>query len=145
MRRIPGLAVGVIAAAVVAGAVACGDSGTGGSTKIDLTGSYSLVQLLLGGFINAPGSTGTLTATADSVHANITIVSPDTALVHDTSLTLAGSYLARHASPKDSIYIIINGLGTIPGTFSITGTSKDTLTLGLFTPGGAFTAVWHKS
>lgn len=145
MRRIRGPVVGILATAVVAAVVACSDSGTGGSTKIDLTGSYSLVQLLLGGFINAPGSTGTLTATADSVHANITIVSPDTSLVHDTSLTLAGSYQARHTSAKDSIYIVISGLGTIPGTFSITGAAKDTLTMGLFTPGGAFTAVWHKT
>jgi len=145
MRQIPGLVVGVIAAAVVAGIVACGDSGTGGSAKVDLTGNYTLTQLLLGGFIPAPGSTGTLTATTDSVHANITIVSPDTSVIHDTTLTLAGSYLAKHTSTKDSIYVIIGGLGTIPGTFSISGASKDTLTLGLFTPGGAFTAVWHKS
>jgi hypothetical protein len=145
MRRIRGLAGGVIAAALVAGIAACGDSGTGGSTKIDLTGSYTLVQLLLGGFINAPGSTGTLTATTDSVHANITIVSPDTSVVHDTTLVLAGSYLAKHTSVKDSIYVVIGGLGTIPGTFTITGAAKDTLTLGLFTPGGAFTAIWHKT
>jgi hypothetical protein len=145
MRGIRGLAAGVIGAAVAAAVVACGDNGTGGSTKVDLTGNYSLVQLLLGGFIDAPGSTGTLTATADSVHANISIVSPDTSIVHDTTLTLAGSYVARNTSPKDSIYIVITGLGTIPGTFSITGAAKDTLTLGLFTPGGAFTAVWHKS
>lgn len=145
MRRIRGLAAGVIAAAVIAAVVACGDSGTGGSAKVDLTGNYTLEQLLLGGFIPAPGSTGTLTATTDSVHANISIVSPDTSIVHDTTLTLAGSYVAKNTSPKDSIYIIITGLGTIPGTFSITGAAKDTLTLGLITPGGAFTAVWHKS
>lgn len=145
MRRIRGPVAGIMAAAVVAAVVACSDSGTGGSTKVDLTGSYSLVQLLLGGFINAPGSTGTLTATADSLHANITIVSPDTSIVHDTTLTLAGAYLAKHTSAKDSVYIVIGGLGTIPGTFSITGAAKDTLTLGLFTPGGAFTAVWHKT
>jgi len=145
MRRIRGVAGGVMTAAMVAAVVACGDSGTGGSTTVDLTGSYTLVQLLLGGFINAPGSTGTLTATSDSVHASITIVSPDTSLVPDTTLVLAGSYVAKHTSSKDSIYIVITGLGTIPGTFSITGAAKDTLTLGLFTPGGAFTAIWHKT
>jgi hypothetical protein len=145
MRRIQGLAVGVIAAAVVAGVMACGDSGTGVGTKIDLTGNYVLDQLLLGGFLAAPGSTGTLAATTDSVHANITIVSPNTTIIPDTTLTLAGSYLARHTSAKDSIYIVINGLGTIPGTFSISGAAKDTLTLGLITPGGAFTAIWHKT
>lgn len=139
------MAVGVIAAATVATFVACSDSGTSPNTTIDLTGSYSLVQLLLGGVLSAPGSTGSLTATTDSLHASIAIVSPDTALVHDTTLTLAGAYLAKQAAGKDSIYIIINGLGTIPGTFTITGTAKDTLSLSLFTPGGAFTAVWHKS
>jgi hypothetical protein len=140
-----GLAVGVIAAALMAGFVACSDSGTGAGTTIDLTGSYTLVKLLLLGVIEAPGSTGTLTATSDSVHANIAIVSPDTSFVHDTTLALPGSYLAKEASGKDSIYIVISGLGTIPGTFSITGAAKDTLTLGLSTPGGAFTAVWHKT
>jgi hypothetical protein len=136
--------VGVTVAAALA--VACSsDKGTGPSGTVDLTGSYSLVQLLLGGFINAPGSTGTLTATTDSVHASITIVSPDTSLVHDTTLALAGSYVAKHTSGKDSIYVIVSGLGTIPGTFTITGAAKDTLTLGLFTPAGAFTSVWHKS
>jgi hypothetical protein len=136
--------VGVTVAAALA--VACSsDKGTGPSGTVDLTGSYSLVQLLLGGFINAPGSTGTLTATTDSVHASITIVSPDTSLVHDTTLALAGSYVAKHTSGKDSIYVIVSGLGTIPGTFTITGAAKDTLTLGLFTPAGSFTSVWHKS
>jgi len=136
--------VGVTVAAALA--VACSsDKGTGPSGTVDLTGSYSLVQLLLGGFINAPGSTGTLTATTDSVHASITIVSPDTSLVHDTTLALAGSYVAKHTSGKDSIYVIVSGLGTIPGTFTITGTAKDTLTLGLTTPAGALTTVWHKS
>lgn len=136
--------LGVTVAAAIA--VACSsDKGTGPSGTVDLTGSYSLVQLLLGGFLDAPGSTGTLTATADSVHATITIVSPNTSIVPDTTLQLDGSYLARHTSPKDSIYIVISGLGTIPGTFTVTGTAKDTLTLGLSTPAGALTTVWHKS
>ncbi len=146
MRRIRGLAGGVIAAALVAGVAACGDSGTGGSTKIDLTGSYTLVQLLLAGFIPAPGSTGTFTATSDSVHANLAIVSPDTGFVHDTTLALAGSYLAKEAGGKDSIYIVITGLGTIPGTFSIRGAAKDTLSLNLVVGvGQSFTAIWHKT
>lgn len=136
--------VGLLVAAAIA--VGCGsDKGTGPNGSVNLTGSYSLVQLLLGGFIPAPGSTGTLTATADSVHASITIVSPDTTVVPDTTLTLVGAYLAKHTSAKDSIYVIISGFGTIPGTFTITGTAKDTLTLGLSTPAGALTTVWHKS
>ena len=136
--------LGMLAAAAIA--VACSsDKGTGPNGTVNLTGNYSLVQLLLGGFLDAPGSTGTLTATADSVHATITIVSPNTTIVPDTTLQLDGSYLARHTSTKDSVYIVISGLGTIPGTFTITGTAKDTLTLGLSTPAGALTTVWHKS
>jgi hypothetical protein len=145
MRRMRAVAAGMVGAAVVATVLACGDSGTGTGARVDLSGSYTLTQLLLGGIFPAPGSTGTLTATTDSVHANISIVSPDTSIVHDTTIALAGSYLAKHAATKDSIYIVITGLGTIPGTFSITGAAKDTLTLGLFTPAGAFTAVWHKT
>lgn len=146
MRRHFGRAAGVVTAAVVATAVACSsDNSTGGGGKIDLTGSYNLVSLLLGGLLPAPGSTGTLTATTDSVHANITIVSPDTSIVHDTTLALAGSYLAKQAGGKDSIYVILGGaLGTVPGSFTISGASKDTLSLTLLTPAGSFTAVWHK-
>ena len=147
MRRMHHVAASLCTAAVIATFVACSsDSSTGGSAKIDLTGSYSLVQLLLGGILPAPGSTGTLTATADSVHANITIVTPNPLIVPDTTLTLAGSYLAKQAGGKDSIYIVLGGaLGTVPGTFTITGVSKDTLSLNLLTPAGSFTAVWHKT
>lgn len=146
MRRISGKAAGFITAAVVATVVACSSDSTGGSASLDLTGSYTLVQLLLGGFISAPGSTGTLTATKDSVHANITIVSPDTSIVHDTTLALTGSYVAKHAGSKDSIYVVLGGaLGTVPGSFSITGSAQDTLTLNLATPAGLFSAIWHKT
>ncbi|HET9709355.1 MAG TPA: hypothetical protein VFP39_13750 [Gemmatimonadales bacterium] len=147
MRRIHGFAAGLATAAVMAAVVACSsDSGTGGGVTLDLTGSYTLVQLLLGGFIPAPGSTGNLTATKDSVHANISIVSPDTSVVHDTTLTLDGSYLARQAAGKDSIYIVLGGgLGTFAGTVSVSGAAKDTLSLSLVTPAGPFTAIWHKT
>jgi hypothetical protein len=146
MRRMQRVAAGLCTAAVIATFVACSsDSSTGGSTKIDLTGSYSLVQLLLLGTIPAPGSSGTLTATTDSVHAHIIIVSP-VPVVPDTTLTLAGSYLAKQTGGKDSIYIVLGGaLGTVPGTFTISGVSKDTLSLSLSTPAGSFTAVWHKT
>ena len=147
MRRIHGVAAGLVTAVVMATIVACSsDNGTGTSTTLDLTGSYSLVQLILGGLLPAPGSTGSLTATKDSLHANIHIVSPDTAIVHDTTLALAGSYLAKHAGSKDSIYVVLGGaLGTVPGSFTITGAAKDTLSLTLLTPAGSFTAIWHKN
>ena len=140
MRRIRGVVCGLMTAAVLATVVACSsDSGTGGGGRIDLTGTYSLVTLLLGGFIPAPGSTGTLTATADSVHANITIVSPDTSLVPDTTLALAGSYVAKQAGNTDSIYVVLGGaLGTIPGSFAISGAAKDTLTMTLSNPAAMF-------
>lgn len=146
MRRIHGVAAGFMTAAVMATVVACSsDSGTGTSTTLDLTGSYTLVQLILGGLLPAPGSTGTLTATKDSVHANITIVSPDTAIVHDTTLALSGAYVAKQAAGKDSIYVVLGGaFGTVPGSFTITGAAKDTLSLTLLTPAGSFTAIWHK-
>ncbi|HXJ30631.1 MAG TPA: hypothetical protein VNG35_08330 [Gemmatimonadales bacterium] len=146
MRRIYSVAAGLVTAAVMAFVVACSSDSTGGNVTLDLTGSYTLLQLLLGGFISAPGSTGTLTATTDSVHANIIIVSPDTSIVHDTTLALSGSYVAKHAGNKDSIYVVLGGaLGTVPGSFSITGAAKDTLTLNLQTPAGLFTAIWHKN
>lgn len=147
MRRIPGRAAGLVTAAVIATLVACSsDNGTSVGGKIDLTGTYSLVQLLLLGFVPAPGSTGTLIATTDSVHANISIVSPDTSVVHDTTLVLAGSYVAKSAGGTDSIYVVLSGaLVTVPGSFSITGASKDTLSMTLLTPAGSFKAIWHKS
>jgi len=147
MRRIYGRAAALVSAAAIATFVACSsNNGTGPGTTLDLTGSYSLVSLILGGVLPAPGSSGTLAATKDSVHANITIVSPDTAIVHDTTLALTGSYLAKQAAGKDSIYVVLGGaLGTVPGSFSISGSAKDTLTLNLLTPAGAFTAIWHKS
>ena len=146
MRRIHNVAAGLVTAAVLATFVACSsDSSTGGGGKIDLSGTYQLVSLLLGGILPAPGSTGTLTATTDSVHANIMIKTPNPAIVPDTTLTLAGSYLAKQAGGKDSIYVVLGGaLGTIPGSFTITGSAKDTLSLNLTTPAGSFTAIWHK-
>ncbi len=146
MRRIHNVAAGLVTAVVLAAFVACSsDSSTGGGGKIDLSGTYQLVSLLLGGILPAPGSTGTLTATTDSVHATIMIKTPNPAIVPDTTLTLAGSYLAKQAGGKDSIYVVLGGaLGTIPGSFTITGSAKDTLSLNLTTPAGSFTAIWHK-
>ena len=146
MRRFHNVAAGLVTTAVLATFVACSsDSSTGGGGKIDLSGTYQLVSLLLGGILPAPGSNGTLTATTDSVHATIMIKTPNPAIVPDTTLTLAGSYLAKQAGGKDSIYVVLGGaLGTIPGSFTITGSAKDTLSLNLTTPAGSFTAIWHK-
>jgi hypothetical protein len=141
------MVVGLAAAATIGTFAACGsDSGTGVGTggAVDLTGTYTLVSLVLGGILPAPGSSGTLTATADSVHADITIVSPNTAIVPDTTLSLVGSYVAKQTSHGDSVYIVINGLGTIPGGFAISGAAKDTLSLNLVTTAGAFGTTWHK-
>src|SRR2546422_2865174 len=99
MRRKHWMAGGLAAAAMIGTFLACSsDNGTGGSTKIDLSGTYSLVKLLLGGFLNAPGSTGMLTATTDSLHANIMIISPHTSIVHDTTAVLPRSYLAKQVA-----------------------------------------------
>ena len=136
-------AVVALASAALIGGACGGDGGSGPSGSVDLSGSYTLVKLNLGGFLDAPGSTGTLDATKDSVHADINLVSPDTALVPDTTLLIDGSYIAKHTASKDSIYVIIS-LGTLPGTFSITGAAKDTLSLTLLTSAGIFTTVWHK-
>lgn len=146
MRRIRVMVVGLATAAMIGTLVACSDnSGTGtGGAALDLTGSYTLTSLVLGGILPAPGSTGTLTATATDVNANITIVSPDTLLVPDTTLSLIGTYSAKQTSHGDSIYIVLTGLGTIPGTLTISGAAKDTLALNLLTSAGQFTATWKK-
>ena len=71
--------------------------------------------------------------------------SPDTSLVHDTLLSLVGSYTAKHTSSGDSIYLVLGvPLGTIAGTFDVQGAASDTLALTLQTPLGVLGTIWHK-
>lgn len=145
MRRTRLAAVALAASVAVGVPTACSDSGSGPGGGVNLTGTYTLVSLLLGGIIDAPGSTGTLVFTSSSFNANLSIVSPDTLLVPDTTLVLLGTYSAKHTSSGDSIYLVLPGaLGTIPGTFDIRGTLQDTLVLNLATPLGNLGSTWYK-
>ena len=110
---------------------------------MSLAGNYNLVSLAFGA-APAPGSTGTLAFTSDSFNAVIRIISPDTAFLHDTTLTLGGAYVAKHTSAADSVFLVLLGLGTIPGTFQISGTARDTLELDLLSPLGPLSTTWLK-
>jgi len=140
------LAVVALAATVAfGGSTACSDSGSGPGGGVNLAGTYNLVSLLLGGLLPAPGSSGTLVFTSSSFNADITVVSPNTLLVPDTTLVLFGTYSAKHTSSGDSIYLVPAGtLGTIAGTFVIGGAQQDTLVLNLATPLGTLGSTWHK-
>ena len=145
MRRIRLVAVALAATVALGAPTACSDSGSGPGGGVNLAGTYTLVSLLLGGIIDAPGSTGTLVFTSSSFNANLSIVSPDTLLVPDTTLVLLGTYSAKHTSSGDSVYLVLPGaLGTIPGTFDIRGTLQDTLVLNLATPLGNLGSTWYK-
>jgi len=140
------LATVALAATVAFGVpTACSDSGSGPGGGVNLAGTYTLVSLVLGGLLPAPGSTGTLVFTSSSFNADLTVVSPDTLLVPDTTIVLLGTYSARHTSSGDSIYLVLPGaLGTIPGTFAVRGVQQDTLVLNLATPLGTLGSTWHK-
>jgi len=140
------LAAVALAATVAFGVpTACSDSGSGPGGGVNLSGTYTLVSLLLGGLLPAPGSTGTLVFTSTSFNADLTVVSPDTLLLPDTTLVLLGTYSAKHTSSGDSIYLVLPGaLGTIPGTFVIGGAVQDTLVLNLATPLGNLGSTWYK-
>jgi hypothetical protein len=145
MRKIRLTAV-VLAATLVFGVpTACSDSGSGPGGGVNLAGTYTLVSLLLGGLLPAPGSTGILVFTSSSFSADIDVVSPDTLLVPDTALVLFGTYSAKHTSSGDSVYLVLPGaLGTIAGTFDIRGAQQDTLVLNLATPLGNLGSTWYK-
>lgn len=144
MRHVRKMALALAAAATIGGATACGNDSTG-TGGVNLAGNYDLVTLLLGGFLPAAGSTGTLVFTSSAFNATINLVSPDTALVHDTTLALVGSYTAKHTSSGDSIYLVLGvPLGTIGGTYDISGATSDTLALSLVTPLGTLGTIWHK-
>ncbi len=145
MRRIRLVAVALALTVAFGAPTACSDSGSGPGGGVNLAGTYTLVSLLLGGILPAPGSTGTLVFTSSSFDANLNIVSPDTSLVPDTALVLFGTYSAKHTSSGDSIYLVLPGaFGTIPGTFVIRGALQDTLVLNLATPLGNLGSTWYK-
>lgn len=139
-RRLTAVLFG--AALVVSVAEACGsDSGSGpGSTPVDLTGNYVLDTLTFTGIPTA--STGTLSFTADSFNADFHVVIPT---ITDTTLALAGNYVARHTSVADSIYLTGDSLPTtILGTF-LRSAQLDTLHLDLVIPGlGSLNSIWLK-
>ncbi len=144
MRQLRMATVALAAAATIGGAAGCGtdSTGTGG---VSLAGNYGLVTLLLGGILPAAGSTGTLAFTSSSFDATINLVSPNTMIVPDTILVLVGSYTAKHTSSGDSIYLVLGvPLGTISGTYAVSGSASDTLALNLATPLGALGTIWHK-
>lgn len=144
MRHLRKTVVTLATAATIGTAVACSNDSTG-TGGVSLAGNYGLVTLILGGLLPAPGSTGTLAFTSSSFDATINLVSPDTTLAPDTILTLTGTYTAKHTSSGDSIYLVLGvPLGTISGTYAISGAASDTLALSLFTPLGPLGTIWHK-
>lgn len=137
--------VALATAATIGVWAACGKDSTGTGGNVTLTGNYDLVTLILGGILPATGSTGTLAFTSSAFDATIQLVSPDTSIVHDTTLVLTGTYTAKHTSGGDSIYLVLGvPLGTIAGTFAVSGATSDTLALNLFTPLGQLGTIWHK-
>ena len=144
MRHLRMTVLALATAATLGTAAACGNDSTG-TSSVSLAGDYDLVTLILGGLLPAPGSTGTLAFTSTSFDASINLVSPDTSLVHDTILSLVGSYTAKHTSSGDSIYLVLGvPLGTIGGTYAVAGSARDTLALNLSTPLGPLGTIWHK-
>lgn len=144
MRHLRRTVIALATAAALGTTAACGNDSTG-TGSVSLVGTYDLVTLILGGILPAPGSTGTLAFTSTSFNATINLVSPDTSFVPDTTLSLVGSYTAKHTSSGDSIYLVLGfPLGTIGGTYAVSGSASDTLGLNLLTPLGPLGTVWHK-
>ena len=145
MRHTRMTLVALATAATIAVGAACGKDSTGTGGTVSLAGNYDLVTLILGGILPADSSSGTLVFTSSSFNATIQLVSPDTSIVHDTTLALAGTYTAKHTSAGDSIYLVLGvPLGTVSGTFAVSGATSDTLALNLFTPLGQLGTIWHK-
>lgn len=144
MRRARLAVTAGLALAMIGTAVACSDNSTGAGTAVDLSGTYDLVSLYFSGLPFA-GSSGTLMFTSTVFDATIQLVSPDTSLVHDTTIVLGGTYSAKNTSAGDSVYLILpQGLGTIPGTFNISGAAQDTLGLTLDYQNTLLQTTWHK-
>ena len=127
----------------IGAATACNDtSGPGG---VSVVGTYTLVSVLVGPF-PAPGSSGTLAFTSSTVDATINIVSPNSGIIHDTTLVLTGSYTTKHLAFADSIYLELGApLGTVGGTYAVSGATSDTLSLSVTTPLVPLGTIWHKN
>lgn len=133
----------VIGAGAFGVLLACNDSG--GPAGISLVGDYSLVALTVGPF-PAPGSTGTLSFTSTTVNATLNVISPNTGVIHDTTLVLSGTYTTNAFAFGDSIHLVLGPpLGTIGGTYAISGTSRDTLSLSFTAVSVPFGTIWHKN
>lgn len=122
---------------------ACNDSG--GPAGVSLVGDYTLVALAVGPF-PAPGSTGTLSFTSTTVNATLNVISPNTGVIHDTTLVLSGSYTTSAFGFGDSIHLALGPpIGTIGGTYVVSGTSRDTLSLSFTALSVPFGTIWHKN
>lgn len=136
MRRIHGVAAGLLTAAVLATFVACSssDKGTGPITPVDLTGNYSLTSLTFGGIPTTAAGTMVMGSStfADSIHVTLPI---------DTVIKLSGTYVAKS---NDSIYLSSSQpMAQVPGTFS-KNTTNNTLALNLLFSGTALASLWQK-
>jgi len=143
MRPVRMAVLVLVSGGAIGAATACNDtSGPGG---VSVVGTYTLVSLHVGPF-PAPGSSGTLTFTSSTVDATINIVSPNSGIIHDTTLVLTGSYTTKHLAFADSIYLVLGvPLGTVGGTYAVSGAASDTLSLSVTTPLVPLGTIWHKN
>ena len=102
----------VVALATVAAIVACSDSGgpAGG-----LSGNYVLDSLKVDvqPTLVPPIATGSLNFTAPASFAGSIVLQPPAVPKVDSTIALAGTYTLKGT---DSIYLLLFGLATIPGT-----------------------------
>ena len=119
-------------------AVACSSDSGMGVGAANVVGNYTLVSFIYGIPTTA---TGTLVFTATTFDANVHVTAPS-----DTTIALAGNYSTKHTGAGDSIYLSPPfPIPTIPGSYVIGGTAKDTLALNLSISGNALNTVWHKN
>ncbi len=131
-RAMPVLPVLALSLAVLAG---CGGSSTSVSTRVDLSGSYVLQSLTLGGATFTPSSTppatGTLVLTATNYTLDLNVAGqaqPD-----------AGTYTATSDGKWSQISTTSSTQST--GTYSLSGS---TLTVNATAQGQTIGTVWTK-